>query len=102
MAPVDDQTTPGKLFWAGVKVFARKGYRDATVREICRQAGVGNINGIHYYFGSKEELYREILEMIFKRIRPAPVQWSEHVFEFSMGGIAAIQKKSAKGKGGKP
>ena len=50
---------------AGVTVFAKKGYRDATVREICKEAGAANINSINYYFGSKEMLYREILEIIF-------------------------------------
>lgn len=62
-----DQTdnTRQKLFNAGVKVFAEKGYREATVREICKVAGSGNINSINYYFGSKENLYREILEAIF-------------------------------------
>jgi len=57
--------TRKKILLAGIKIFARKGYRDATVREICKQAGSANINSIGYYFGSKELLYREILELIF-------------------------------------
>lgn len=57
--------TRKKLLTAGVNVFAQKGFRDATVREICKQAGAANINSISYYFGSKEMLYREILELIF-------------------------------------
>jgi len=57
--------TRKKLFTAGIQVFAQKGYRDATVREICKQAGAANINSVNYYFGSKEMLYREILEVIF-------------------------------------
>ena len=60
-----DDSTRKKLFLAGIKVFAKKGYRDATVREICKLAGTANINSINYYFSSKEQLYREILEMIF-------------------------------------
>jgi AcrR family transcriptional regulator len=60
-----DGTTRKKLLTAGIKVFAEKGFRDATVREICRQAGAANINSVNYYFGSKEMLYREILEYIF-------------------------------------
>jgi TetR/AcrR family transcriptional regulator, regulator of cefoperazone and chloramphenicol sensitivity len=66
MSLKDDGTTRNKLFMAGIKVFAKKGYRDATVREICREAGSSNINSINYYFGSKEFLYREILDLIFK------------------------------------
>lgn len=67
MVPKDDHTTRNRLLTAGIKVFAEKGFRDATVREICRQAGSSNINSINYYFGNKEQLYREILELIFKK-----------------------------------
>ncbi|MBU1583477.1 MAG: TetR family transcriptional regulator, partial [Proteobacteria bacterium] len=42
-------TTRNKLIMAGVSVFAKKGYKDATVREICRQAESANINSINYY-----------------------------------------------------
>ena len=65
MAPQQDSLTRKRLFNAGIKVFAKKGYRDATVREICKQADSANINSVNYYFGSKEMLYREILELIF-------------------------------------
>ena len=57
--------TREKLFDAGIKVFAEKGFRDATVREICKTAGAANINAVNYYFGSKEKLYRKILDAIF-------------------------------------
>jgi AcrR family transcriptional regulator len=60
-----DNPTRKKLFRAAIQVFAEKGFREATVREICKQAGAANINSINYYFGSKEMLYREILEIIF-------------------------------------
>ena len=59
------ENTRKKLLSAAIKVFAQKGYRDATVREICKTAGSANINSINYYFGSKALLYREILERIF-------------------------------------
>ena len=59
--------TRKNLFQAGIKVFATKGFRDATVREICKAAGAANINSINYYFGSKEALYREILECVFSQ-----------------------------------
>jgi AcrR family transcriptional regulator len=57
--------TREKLFNASIRVFAEKGFRDATVREICKEAGAANINAVNYYFGSKEKLYREILDNIF-------------------------------------
>ena len=58
-------TTRQKLVRAAIKVFADNGFRDATVRQICKQAGTANINAVNYYFGSKEQLYKQILESIF-------------------------------------
>jgi AcrR family transcriptional regulator len=61
--------TRDQLFLAAVKVFARKGYKGATVREICSLAGAANINSINYYFGGKEKLYRSILKNIFSEYK---------------------------------
>ncbi len=65
MPKIKSKNTHEELFNAGVKVFADKGYRDATVREICKTAGAANINAVNYYFGSKEKLYQKILDDIF-------------------------------------
>ena len=58
-------STKEQIFHAAVKVFAQRGYKGATVREICSLAGAANINSINYYFGGKENLYKAILESIF-------------------------------------
>jgi AcrR family transcriptional regulator len=50
-----------RLLKAGEQLFALVGYRHATIREICQRADV-NVAMITYYFGSKEELYRAVLE----------------------------------------
>lgn len=39
-------------------VFIEKGFRDATVAEICSRAEA-NISAVNYHFGSKEALYQE-------------------------------------------
>ncbi len=57
--------TRDNLLAAAIRIFARQGYRKATVREICNAAGSANVNSINYYFGSKDLLYREILEILF-------------------------------------
>jgi AcrR family transcriptional regulator len=62
-----DESTKSKLLKAGIKVFAEKGYKDATVREICSVAESSNINSINYYFGSKELLYKKILDLMFSQ-----------------------------------
>lgn len=44
--------------------FAERGFRDATVREICAQAEL-NAASVNYYFGGKEKLYVEALGFAF-------------------------------------
>jgi AcrR family transcriptional regulator len=60
------EKTKGKLLCAAIKVFAEKGYDGATVRDICSRVGA-NVAAVNYYFGSKESLYRHILEMLFTK-----------------------------------
>lgn len=50
--------TREKLLTAAGDVFVEKGFRDATVAEICARAGA-NIAAVNYYFGGKEALYQE-------------------------------------------
>lgn len=57
--------TKEKLFVASIEIFASKGYKAATVRGICQQAGASNINAVHYYYGNKAGLYREVLRTMF-------------------------------------
>ena len=52
--------TRRQLLEAAGAVFAEVGFRDATVREICRRAGA-NIAAVNYHFGDKEKLYAEVL-----------------------------------------
>jgi AcrR family transcriptional regulator len=51
-----------RLIDAALSVFASKGYASASTREICRLAGA-NVAAIHYYFGDKASLYREVFRI---------------------------------------
>src|SRR5262245_47439374 len=48
-----------RLLDAAGEVFAKHGFRDATIREICQKANA-NIAAVHYHFGDKEELYAAV------------------------------------------
>ncbi len=52
--------TRDKLIVAAGHVFAERGYRAATIREICRRAGA-NVAAVNYTFGDKMGLYTEVL-----------------------------------------
>ena len=56
-----DSTRDRILLEAG-PIFASKGYRGTTVREICDRAQV-NLASINYYFGDKQKLYTETVLM---------------------------------------
>ena len=58
--------TKNRILNAAIKVFSRKGFRGATVREIVSQADGRNLNSVVYYYGSKEELYKAVLEFMFE------------------------------------
>jgi AcrR family transcriptional regulator len=60
MAPRDPEATKAKLLAAARREFADKGIAGARVDAIAERAGV-NKQLIYYYFGTKEDLFREIL-----------------------------------------
>ncbi len=59
--PVPPEETREKLLAAAQAVFVEVGFYDATVREICRRAGV-NLALINYHFKDKLGLYTEVLK----------------------------------------
>ncbi len=66
MARPRSEITKEKLLEAAAEVFVAKGFRDATIAEICRRAQA-NVAAVNYHFGSKEILYRETWRYSFNK-----------------------------------
>lgn len=49
-----------KIIEAAGEIFAQKGYQNTTIRDICQKAGIYQLS-VNYHFGSKENLFREVL-----------------------------------------
>jgi AcrR family transcriptional regulator len=55
-----DSGTKERLLEAAREVFAERGPREATVRDICARARA-NVAAVNYHFGGKEKLYTAVL-----------------------------------------
>ena len=62
----DTQETRRRLLEAAGKVFAEKGFWEASNADICKQAKV-NTAAVSYHFGGKENLYVEAWKYAFER-----------------------------------
>lgn len=56
----DGVSTRNIVLEAAGKIFAERGFAEATSKEICDAAGT-NHTAVNYYFGSKEGLYEDVL-----------------------------------------
>ena len=65
--PAPRPETRDRLIDAAAAVFAERGYRGATMREIADRSGA-NLAAAHYHFGSKQDLYREVVRAHFERL----------------------------------
>jgi AcrR family transcriptional regulator len=61
-----DADTKQRLLTAAVQVFADKGYKSATVSDICTQAGA-NRAAINYHYTGKDELYLAAVRYAYEK-----------------------------------
>ena len=62
------ERTRQSIVKAAVRLFAEKGYRGTSVRDIVEKAGV-NQAAINYHFKGKDGLYLHVLETAFERLK---------------------------------
>ena len=67
-ARANDRETRDRLLHAAERLFAERGFKHVTVREICRAARA-NVAAVNYHFGDKLGLYREIVQSAIERMR---------------------------------
>jgi TetR/AcrR family transcriptional regulator, cholesterol catabolism regulator len=63
--PYDEKL--GSILSVAARVFADKGYHNASIRDIARATRV-SLSGLYYYFGSKEELLFLIQDQAFSTL----------------------------------
>jgi TetR/AcrR family transcriptional regulator, regulator of cefoperazone and chloramphenicol sensitivity len=60
--PVSDSETRQRVLDAAVKLFAERGFKNVTIRDVCREAGA-NLAAVNYYFRDKLGLYKEVVQL---------------------------------------
>jgi len=63
-----DRETRQRLLHAAERLFAERGFKHVTVREICRAARA-NVAAVNYHFGDKLGLYRQIVQSAVERMQ---------------------------------
>jgi AcrR family transcriptional regulator len=67
-----DAETRERLLAVGKQLFADRGFKYVTVREICRDASA-NVAAVNYHFGDKLGLYRAVLQSAIDRMHETTV-----------------------------
>ena len=66
-------TTRQRIVQAAERLFAQKGFKAMTLRDVTREARV-NLAAVNYHFGTKRDLIREVVRSRFEPINEARIQ----------------------------
>src|ERR1700689_5610259 len=70
--------TETRILDAAARVFAAAGYERATIRAVASAAGV-DAGLVMHYFGSKQELFRRVIDAPVPEVSGAPGQAAEQI-----------------------
>jgi AcrR family transcriptional regulator len=65
IGPGQGEDTKTRLLQAAGEAFARLGFKNATIREICKEAGA-HVGAVNYHFRDKEGLYESVFVYSFE------------------------------------
>ena len=85
------EETRSRILEAALELFAASGFEGASTRTIAEQAGV-NLPAIQYYFGSKEGLYRAVVEQFSHEMQIGVTPIAERIRSELAGGHASRRK----------
>ncbi len=85
------EETRGRILDAALELFAASGFEGASTRTIAERAGV-NLPAIQYYFGSKEGLYRAVVEQFSQELQAAVAPIAERIGREVDGGQPSRRK----------
>lgn len=82
----DHRDTQSKLIETAIDLFASKGFRGTSIRDIANSMGM-SISNIYHYFGSKEGLLLTILQHSAKQV----VDRLSHIYEKDLDPVERFQ-----------
>jgi len=103
------EATRRHLVEAAITLFAERGFRDTSVRDLAARAGT-NVAAVNYHFGSKEALYQVAMEQFSAHARADLLGGVREILEASEGPprVEALLEAAARawtrpaGEGGRP
>jgi AcrR family transcriptional regulator len=86
----DDPATKARVLRAATELFAERGFHGTKVRDIAERAGA-NVAAGHYHFGSKRDLYVEVLRATFAHVRAMLARARVRPDAVALGRMSAAQ-----------
>ncbi len=85
------EDTATRIVDAAERLFLRDGIDATSLRAVTREAGV-NVAAIHYYFGSRDELLRAVLDRIVTPVNERRLVLLDHALAASRGRPLAVEE----------